>query len=128
MKTGEVINARTHAEFLNVAFGTNYKGYQKSSWKYDDEWVVWMVCFNQVVKGWANTFVTESRIMQKNLNKVEVFEGMSIAQATTKKRIVFEVVGSGDSRKYIFRGKFVYDEMSSNPIDSQYLDKVSDEF
>ena len=128
MKTGKVIYARTHAEFLNEAFGTNYKGYQKSSWKYDDKWVVWLVRFNQEVNGWRNTFVTESRIMQKNLKNVEVFEGMPITQATTKNRIVFEIVGNGDSRRYIFRGKFVYDEISSNAIHSQYLDKVADEF
>ena len=55
MKTGEFIYAKTHAEFLNEAFGTNYKAWMKSSWKYDKEWVVWMVRFNRVVDGWTNT-------------------------------------------------------------------------
>ena len=46
MKSGDVIYARTHAEFLNEAFGTNYKAYMKCVWKYDEEWIVWMVRFN----------------------------------------------------------------------------------
>ena len=66
--------------------------------------------------------------VQINLNEVKIFNGISITQATTKKRIVFEIVGDGNSRKYIFRGKFVYDETNSNPLTSQYFDKVADEF
>ena len=128
MKTGEFIYAKTHAEFLNEAFGTNYKAWMKSSWKYDKEWVVWMVRFNRVVDGWTNTFITDLRIKQENLGQVEVFEGMPIAIATTKKRIVFEIVDLVGTRKYIFRGKFVYDEENSDPITDQYFDKVSDEF
>ena len=128
MKTGEVIYARTNADFLNEAFGTNYKAWMKSSWGYDEEWTVWMVRFNNEINGWKNMFVTESRIRQINLNEVNIFNGISITQATTKKRIVFEIVGDGNSRKYIFRGKFVYDETNSNPLTSQYFDKVADEF
>ncbi len=127
MKTGEYIYAKTHADFLNKAFGTHYKAWMKSSWRFDDEWTVWMVRFNKKDGGWTNTFVTESCIKQENLNKVEEFEGKPIAQATTKKRIVFEIVDSGFGRKYIFRGKFVYDEINSDPITSQYLNKVADE-
>lgn len=40
MKNGEFIYANSHAEFLNKAFGTNYKGWMKCVWKYDEEWVV----------------------------------------------------------------------------------------
>ena len=128
MKTGEFIYAKTHADFLNKAFGTRYKAWMKCSWRYDEQWTVWMVRFNKKDGGWTNTFVTESRIMQKNLNEVKVYEGIPIAQATTKKRIVFEIDDSGDEKKYVFRGKFVYDEINSNPITSQFLDKVADEF
>ena len=130
MKTGDIIYAKSHAEFLNKTFGTNYKGWMKSSWKYnlDKEWSVWMVRFNKTDGGWTNTFVTPNRICQDNLEGVTTFEGMSIVYATTKKRIVFEVVDTGITRKYIFRGKFVYDEVSSNPFKCQYLNKISDEF
>lgn len=30
----KIIYAKTHADFLNQAFGTNYKGYMKSRWEY----------------------------------------------------------------------------------------------
>lgn len=127
MKTGEFIYAQTNADFLNKAFGTNYRGYQKSSWKYSDDWVVWMVEFNKVKNGWTNTFVNNSRIKQDNLLRREEFEGQPINMVTTKKRIVFEIDNSGYLRKYIFRGMFVYDEINSNAITSQYLDKIADE-
>ena len=51
-----------------------------------------------------------------------------IEESTTKKRIVFEVDETGFSRKYIFKGKFVYDEERSDPFTSQYLNKISDSF
>ena len=128
MKAGEFIYARTNAEFLNKAFGTNYKGWQKSSWKYDEEWTVWMVRFNKENGGWTNTFISSTRIKQYNILKRTEFEGKPIAKATTKKRLVFEIDDSGFSRKYIFRGKFVYDEENSDPVTAQYLDLFSDEF
>lgn len=128
MKTGETIYAKTHAEFLNKAFGTNYKSWMRCAWPYDDEWVVWMVQFNKTKNGWRNIFVSDSCIKQENLNAVKEFDGKPIDEATTKKRILFEVDESGFLRKYIFRGKFVYDEEKSDPISSQYFNKVSDEF
>ena len=128
MKAGEFIYARTNAEFLNKAFGTEYKGWQKSSWKYDDEWSVWMVRFGKTDGGWNNTFVSNFCIKQDNLLKRKEFDGKPIALATTKKRIVFEIDESSFTRKYIFRGLFVYDEENSDPENAQYLVKISDEF
>ena len=128
MKTGEFIYAKTNADFLNKAFGTNYQGYQKSSWKYDGEWTVWMVEFNKAKNGWTNSFINNSRIKQANLLRKKDFEGKPIEHSTTKKRIVFEIDNSGALRKYIFRGMFVYDEANSDPVTDQYLDKVSDKF
>ena len=128
MKSGEFIYAKTHAEFLNKAFGTNYKSWMRSAWPYDDEWVVWMVQFNKTKNGWRNIFVSDSCIKQENLNAVKEFDGKPIEESTTKKRIVFEVDETGFSRKYIFKGKFVYDEDRSNPLTSQYLNKISDSF
>ena len=128
MKSGEFIYAKTHAEFLNKAFGTNYKSWMRSAWTYDDEWVVWMVQFNKTKNGWRNIFVSDSCIKQENLNAVKEFDGKPIEESTTKKRIVFEVDETGFSRKYIFKGKFVYDEERSDPFTSQYLNKISDSF
>lgn len=135
MKKGESITARTHAEFLNEAFGTNYKGWMKSSWKYCDGWVVWMARFNKITDNWGNTFVPGGNdpyavIKQENLDRSRTtFEGIPINLSNSKRRIVFEIVEEeGKTREYVFRGKFVYDETKSDAATVQYLNKVSDEF
>ena len=120
MKTGEPIYARTHAEFLNKAFGTNYKAWMKCVWKYDGEWVVWMVRFNKTDGGYTNTFLTDSRIKEEDIVRQD-------RPVKDKKKIVIEIDDSGFFRKYIFRGKFVYDEKNSDPYNCRYYDKVSDE-
>lgn len=125
MKNGAVIEARTHAEFLNEAFGTNYKKWMKCVWKYDEEWIVWMVRFNEKDGGWTNTFVSDTRIREENLNGVEIWNNKPITNID-KKRIVIEIKDLGYTRKYICRGRYIYDEKNSNPYTVRYYDKYSD--
>lgn len=89
MKTGEPIYARTHAEFLNQAFGTNYKAYMKCVWKYDENWIVWMVRFNTENAGWTNTFISDSRIKEENLKHVG-FGMASQSKMLIKKGLLFK--------------------------------------
>ena len=124
MKAGDVIYARTHAEFLNEAFGTNYKAWMKCVWKYD-EWTVWMVRFNEKHGGWKNTFLSDSRIMEENLDKVGIWNGNPI-ENIDKKKIVVEIKELGNTRKYICRGRFIYDEENSSPYTVRYYNKYSD--
>ena len=130
MKEGEFIYAKTHAEFLNKAFGTNYKAWMKSAWKYNDEWYVWMVRFNKKDGGWKNTFVSNSCIKQENLNGVKQHDGlpMSLVAKKFKNRITFEIDESGPYRKYVFRGLYVYDDVKSDAYGDQYFNKSSNEF
>lgn len=126
MQNGAVIEARTHAEFLNEAFGTNYKEWMKCVWKYDEEWTVWMVRFNKTNGGWRNTFIGNDRIKEENIGKNSTWDGKSLTHIH-KKKIAIEIMDLGYTRKYIFRGKFVYDEKNSDPYTIRYYDKVSDE-
>ena len=127
MKTGEFIYARTHAEFLNEAFGKNYKAWMRCVWKYDEEWIVWMVRFNEKDGGWTNTFIENDRIKEENIGKHITWGGKPLTDLH-KKRIVIEIIDLGHTRKYIFRGKYVYDEKNSDPYAIRYYDKVADEF
>lgn len=126
MTNGEVIYAKTHADFLNQAFGTNYKGWMKCVWQYDSEWIVWMVRFNNEDRGWKNTFLSDFCIKEENINNIKIWDGKPI-EDIHKKRIVVEIVDLDYTRKYIFRGKYVYDEEKSNPRTIRYHNKVSDE-
>lgn len=122
MKNGDFIYAKTHAEFLNKAFGTNYNGWMKSVWKYNDNMVVWMVRFNQTDGGWRNTFVSHNCIREENIGG----HGKPL-EWLDRTKIVIEITGQGNSRKYTFRGVYKYNEKNSNPITCRYYDKISDE-
>ena len=128
MKNGEFIYARTHADFLNKAFGTDYKAWMKCVWKYSDDLVVWMVRFNRDDNGWRNSYVSSNRIKEENLNKVGAWDGKPIDEGMHKRRIVIEIDDMGSTRRYIFRGIYRYDEVNSDPYTIRYHDKVSDEF
>ena len=125
MKNGEVVEAKTHAEFLNKAFGTNYKAYMKCVWNYDEDWIVWMVRFNIDGVSWKNTFISDSRIKEENTNLIQISYIKPLSRLY-KKRIVFEIVDLGYTRKYIYRGRFIYDEKNSDPYKVRYYDKYSD--
>ena len=129
MKVGDCFYARTHAEFLNRTFGTNYKAWMKSVWTYDADTIVWIVRFDGKIRdGWKNYFVSGNRIYEENLYRREIFYGKSMRFFLTQDRIVIEIDDSSSDRKYVFRGVFRYDKNNSDPYMVRYYDKISDEF
>ena len=125
MRNGYVVYARTHAEFLNKSFGTNYKAWMKCVWNFDDEWTVWMVRFNEKDGGWTNSFVSDSRIQEKNLNQVDTWNGKPVSDIH-KKKIVIKIDDLGHTRRYTCMGRYIYDEKNSDPFTVRYYDKYSD--
>ena len=126
MKNGEYIYAKTHSEFLNKQFKTNYKAWMKCVWKHDEEWIVWMVRFNKEDGGWKNTFLSDTQIKEENLNKNgDIWNGKSLT-CVDKKRIVVEIEDLGSTRKYTCRGRYIYDEKNSYPKFVRYYNKYSD--
>lgn len=67
----------------------------------------------------------DTRIREENLNGVEIWNNKSITNID-KKRIVIEIKDLGYTRKYICRGRYIYDEKNSNPYTVRYYDKYSD--
>ena len=128
MKNGEFIYADTHADFLNQAFGTNYKAWIKSAWFYDKDTFVWMVRFDHINReGWRNVFETKERIKEENLYEKKIWDGIPMSKLVNYKRIVIEVKDD-IPKKYIFRGIYKYDEENSDPYVVHYFDKIADEF
>lgn len=128
MKNGEFIYANTHADFLNQAFGTNYKAWMKSAWFYDKDTFVWMVRFDHINReGWRNVFETKERIKEENLYEKKIWDGIPMSKLVNYKRIVIEVKDD-IPKKYIFRGIYKYDEENSDPYVVHYFDKIADEF
>ena len=121
MKSGEFIYAKTHTEFLNKAFGTNYKAWMRCTWTYNNM-VVWMVRFNKTDGGFKNTFISNDRIKEECLGWDE-----NVLTSVDKVKIVMEIDDNAFLRKYIFRGIYKYDEKNSNPHTVRYYDKIADE-
>ena len=123
LRAGEVIRARTHAELLNEVFGTDYKAWMQCTWKYSYDTIAWMVRFNEVNPnaGWENVEVSPDHIVEINHFNVD-----PVVSVLSKKRIVFQIVGDGVFRKYIFKGIFKYEEQDSNPRLRRHLVRIDD--
>ena len=126
MKNGQIFYAKTHADFLNTAFGTHYKAWMKCVWKYNSNMVVWMVRFNKNDGGWRNTFISNNQIMEENIGKVKIWDGKPV-EWLDKTRIVVEIIDQGVNRRYIFKGVYEYNAEKSNPSTVRYYDKIADE-
>ena len=128
MKNGDYIYANTHADFLNQAFGTNYKAWMSCVWQYNEDTIVWMVRFDHINReGWRNVFETKERIKEENLYEKKIWDGIPMSKLVNYKRIVIEVKDD-IPKKYIFRGIYKYDEENSDPYVVHYFDKIADEF
>lgn len=128
MESGDIIYAKTNADFLNKAFGTNYKAWMKSVWTYDNKSIVWMVKFdNKVRGGFKNIIISDTSIAEENVDRKMIWDGNPIDSTLKYKKIVMEIDDSGFSRKYIFRGVYKYNEKDSDPLSIRYYDKIADE-
>lgn len=109
----KTIYAKTHADFLNQAFGTNYKGYMKSRWEYSQNTWVWMVRIdNQVRDGWVNRIINESEIWEEYVwNNEPTYSG----EPERAYRIVANIKDEPSGREYHILGKYKFDfEKSTN--------------
>ena len=99
----------------------------KSIWHYDKDWIVWMIPLDGCARyGWKNTFISDSRIKEENISVKHITYIGDPLSRLYKKRIVIEIVDLGYTRKYIYRGRFIYDEKNSDPYQVRYYDKYSD--
>ena len=129
MKTNDIFYADTHADFLNKAFGTNYRQWMKSVWKYDIDTIVWMVRFDKETRdGWRNSFINENELLEENLILTrKKYDGAPLRELLSLRRIVIAIDESGYRRKYIFKGVFVLNEERENTNLKHYFVKISDE-
>lgn len=128
MKTNDIFYADTHADFLNKAFGTNYRQWMKSVWKYDDNAIVWMVRFDKETRdGWRNSFINENELLEENLILTrKKYDGAPLRELLSLHRIVIAIDESGYCRRYIFKGVFTLNLKRENTTLRHYFIKISD--
>lgn len=105
---GEKIEARTHATFLNLVFGTNFKYYMRSIYNYSDDTVIWMIRIDSVERdGFKNYFENDYLVEYSDKNPT---------RTSKLYRHVFQIITEDNKRKYQYLGKykFLSDKSSKN--------------
>ena len=129
MIVGESIEARTHADFLNILLNKKYRGYMKCTYDFDSINLIWMIRLdNQPTNtGWCNTLVSDGEQI------IENYIGLSADRIEQHKksvyhqvRYVFDIVENAwGKRKYVFRGAFKFSKEEGNN-DYRVWIKISD--
>ena len=55
MKIGEIINAKTHVNFLNKLLNKNFKAYYKNTYPYSDGLDIWFIRLDGKENKWGWT-------------------------------------------------------------------------
>ena len=124
----KVIGAKTNAEFLNKIFGTNYKQWYKSVWRYSHDCLVWMVPFDEKTPAgieldglWENVWTNEPKEV------LEMYKGKGIpAPPKTKYRIVVEKTKNDNGKRvYVIHGKYEWDRTKGDSR-NRYYKRIAD--
>lgn len=133
MRIGEITYAKSHAEFLNKKFGTNYEGWMKCCYNINHEYEVWMIRFDGKLRdGWKN-FYNGDIIKDENIDyNRKTWSGKILPKTLYHKKLVFEIVENKrygyTERMYVFRGVYEYQKNESNPYKVRIYKKISDRF
>ena len=121
----QIVYARTNAEFLNEAFGTNYKAWRKCGWDYDKDTIVWMIELDDKVRnGWKNTRVNEETVREDYVGRKE--EKLdSHKKLKNYRRII--VKKNRENGIYIVLGLYAYDHENSVEENKRIWKKISDQ-
>lgn len=108
----KIIKAKSHADFLNQAFGTNYRAFLKSRFPYGDDTWVWMIRIDgKVHSGWRNIKISENEVWEEYVGDGEPTYTKTKERAY---RIVVEIVDAPAGRNYLILGKYKFDFENSS--------------
>ena len=118
MRTNDIFYARTHADFLNKNFGTNYKAWMKCCYNLNSKYEVWMIRFDGKLRdGWKNTLLGDIIQDENCYYERKSWSGIPLPKTLYHTKLVFEIIDDNyDSRKYVFRGVYEYQKDISNPF------------
>ena len=108
-----IIGAHTHAEFLNMLLGKNYKQYMKCVYYFDRNNLIWMIRLNDEITsyGWKNSLVFADYIAEYYVGKETERLNTHKNYPTNQTRYIFEIIEGEDEedpslRYYEFKGVF----------------------
>ena len=118
ISVGHTIEARTHADFLNILLHKSYDGYGKCSFSLNDSDIIWMIRLNNkpTATGWCNEITEDGKQIVENyigspIDRLDSHKDTAFHQ----RRYVFDIVETPTkNRKYVFRGVFEFDQEAGN--------------
>lgn len=110
----------TNVEFLNENFGTDFKGYQRCTWRYDDNIIVWMVKLDKtILSGWQNSIIDENIVHEIYVGALEhQIEGHKTVDAPY--RLIVD-----KAQDYKILGVYKYDILNSRERTCRIWKKVA---
>ena len=104
----KIYYAKTHADFLNQAFGTNYKAWMKGRWNFNEYTWVWIVRMDGATRdGWVNKIINENEIHELYTWENEPSYSNEYERPY---RIAVQVIDLPDGeREYHVLGKYQFD-------------------
>lgn len=130
MQSGNVIYAKTHADFLNQLLKLNLKSYMRCTYDLKYGHTIWLIRLNgrESKEGWTNTLTNHGNAIKEFYTgdpKLR-FDSHKILEPKVK-RLVFNVFDSASGkRRYVFCGVFEFDMSSDNT--NRVWNKIGDRY
>ncbi len=131
MKKGDIIRARTHADFLNDVLDVDYYRWGKCTYKIksEEDTFMWFIPFDGVKNdyGWTN-YIAGDCVVEEYDNPNELFFGEHERTNINVTRLIFNVKkGDWGRREYEFLGVYKFD-FKSGTQSRRIWKRVSDEY
>lgn len=130
MQAGNIIYAKTHADFLNQLLNKNLKSYMRCTYDLNSNCAIWLIRLSarESKLGWTNTLTNSGNTINefytgKPEDRIEHHKYLN----PNIKRVVFDILDTAKGmRRYVFKGVFEYDRNSDNT--NRVWNKISDEY
>lgn len=111
MNNKRIIEAKTHAEFLNKVFNCNYKSWQKSTYNLKKEnKVVWMIRIDSLKRDGFRNYILDDKIIECSNKRTR----------SLKNRLVYQIIEIDKKRYYEYLGEYVLDESTIDKFETVF--------
>lgn len=118
--------AKTHADFLNQKYGTNFVGYMHCTYTLSNKDVIWMVEINGRInkEKFCNTICDNGATIKEEYFGDNPLTLSRFVKTASGIRIAVNVHKETETREYEILGRYAYDIEASNITKCHYWRKI----